>query len=307
MSQAMSQALSQAILSPELSEKIRRIELRAKRLVSDSLSGDYHSVFKGRGMTFDEVRPYQDSDDVRSIDWNVTARMGDAYVKQFIEERELSVIIAIDMSASQDFGSRVHSKAELAAELCAVLSFAAHKNNDKVGLLLFAEDIKLFLPARTGRKHVLRLVREVLSQEALGRSSNFSQAFTYLQKLVKRRSILILLSDFLGWQAQWNQAALNSLSKKHDFMAIQLKDPLEETFPAVGLLHLEDAETGEVRVIDSRSKAWRERFQHHRETLQQELQANLRSAKVDFVGLSSQEDYLTVLNNFFKQRLRRRR
>src|SRR5256886_6772805 len=226
----------------EILKKIRTLEIKTKGLVQTAFAGDYHSVFKGRGMNFSDVREYQPGDEIRSIDWNVTARFGSAFVKQFTEERELTVMLVVDVSASGNFGSTTQSKRELAAEVACLLAFSAIRNNDKVGLILFTDRVELFIPPKKGRLHTLRLIREILFFEPKGRGTQPAVALDYLNQVVHRRSVVFLISDF---QAPDFARALSVTSRRHDLIAIPIIDPREEDLPDVGLLTLEDAETGE--------------------------------------------------------------
>ncbi|MCA9971588.1 MAG: DUF58 domain-containing protein, partial [Anaerolineales bacterium] len=243
------------MLTSELYRKIRQIEIHTRHLVNASFAGEYQAVFKGRGMEFDEVRPYTPGDDVRGIDWNVTARSGTPYVKRYVEERELTVMLAWDASASGDFGSVNRFKRELAAELTAVLAFAATTNNDKVGLLIFTDRIERFIPPRKGRRHVLRLIRELLAFAPQGRGTDIRLALETLNHALKRRSILFLVSDFLADPAGY-AGILGVTNRRHDVVAVDLTDPLEQEVADVGLLALEDAETGELTWVDTGSRAW---------------------------------------------------
>ena len=230
------------MLTNDLIHKIRHIEIRTKRLVNDSFAGEYHSVFKGRGMEFEEVRPYQPGDEIRTIDWNVTARTGEPYVKRYIEERELTVMLVVDASASENFGSVQRFKRELAAELTAVLSFAATTNNDRVGLLIFTDQVELYIPPRKGRKHVLRLLRELLAFEPQRRGTDIKLALDTVNHILKRRSIIFLVSDFMANPDSY-RTALAVTNRRHDLIAVDLHDPLERTMGNVGLLAMEDPET----------------------------------------------------------------
>ncbi len=251
------------MLTADLMKKIRQIEIRTKRLVNDSFAGEYQSIFKGRGMAFDEVRPYQYGDEIRTIDWNVTARTGEPYVKRYVEERELTVMLLVDASASESFGSVNQFKRELAAELTAVLSFAATTNNDRVGLMIFTDQIELYIPPRKGRKHVLRLIRELLAFEPQGKGTDLKMALDHVNRILKRRSIIFLVSDFLADPAGYRRA-LAVTNRRHDVIAVDLTDPLEQAWTDVGLIALEDPESG------------RDRLGRHR---QQGLARRLREAR----------------------------
>lgn len=292
------------MLTPELMRKIRRIEITTKHLVADTFAGDYHSVFKGQGMEFDEVRPYLPGDEVRSIDWNVTARMGTPFVRRYREERELSAMIVVDASGSFDFGTRGQFKRDLSAELVAVLSFAATTNNDKVGLLIFTDQIEMLIPPRKGRSHVLRLVREMLVFEPQGRGTDVKLALDTINLVLKRRSVLFLISDFLTDPDVYRKA-MASTNRRHDVVAVDLCDPLEEEFAKVGMLALEDAETGELRWVDTSSRKWRDSFQRRVQRLENAKNELFTSLNVDRVKITTAEDYVSGLTAFFKERSRK--
>lgn len=292
------------MITTELMKKIRRIEIRTRRLVNDSYAGEYHSVFKGRGMEFDEVRPYQYGDEIRTIDWNVTARMGSPYVKRYVEERELSVLLLVDASASENFGSVKQFKRELAAELTAVLSFAATTNNDKVGLLIFTDQIELYIPPRKGRRHVLRLIRELLAFEPNGRGTDIEMALETANQILKRRSIIFLVSDFLA-EPDGYKKALAITNRRHDVIAIDLHDPLETKIADVGLLALEDPETGEIAWVDTSSHSWQKAFNQSASRLENDKLKVLRWANVDHIAIGTDEDYTAPLASFFHERARR--
>ena len=292
------------MLTTELMNKIRRIELRTRRMVNDSFAGEYHSVFKGQGMAFDEVRPYQPGDEIRAIDWNVTARTGEPYVKRYVEERELTVMLVVDMSASEDFGSVNRFKREVAAEITAVLSFAATTNNDKVGLLIFTDRIELFIPPRKGRKHVLRLVRELLAFEPKGTGTDIKLALDTVNQILKRRSILFLVSDFIA-DPRTYRAELDMTNKRHDVIAVDLSDPLESGLADVGLIALEDPETGAVAWVDTGDKQWRTAFRQRLARQRDATRGALRRAGVDHIPIHTHEDYTVPLTNFFRQRAKR--
>ena len=290
--------------SNDLMNQIRRIEIRTRHKVEDLFAGSYLSVFKGRGIEFDEVRPYQSGDDVRSVDWNVTARMGELYVKRFIEERELTVLLMVDVSGSQDFGSVGRFKREAVAEMAALLAFAASRNNDKVGLLLFTDRVEKYFPPRKGRRHILRLVRELLTYKPAGRGTDLKAALDYTNRMLKRRGIVFLLSDF---QADPNtyRKALNVAGRRHDLVAIDLHDPLEKNIAPVGLMVLEDAETGELMEVDTNDPAWRKAFQARQEQMDENIQHVLNGARVDRINLVTPDDFVNALTRFFQNRIRR--
>ncbi|MFP6566286.1 MAG: DUF58 domain-containing protein [Dehalococcoidia bacterium] len=293
------------ILTEELAEKIKRIEITARHLVTDSLAGEYHSVFKGMGMEFDEMRPYSPGDDVRRIDWNVTARMNTPYIRKYQEERELTVFLAVDASGSSDFGTTGQFKRELAAELAAVLSFAATTNNDKVGLLIFTDKPELIVPPRKGKRHVLRMVRDLLVFTPEGRGTSIESALDTINRVVKRRSITFLISDFLV-EPESLRRPLAATNRRHDVIALDLHDPMEHQIPDVGLMVLEDAETGELEWVDTSNKAWREAFEARTLDLEQQKRRLLSSLAIDHIQISTDKDYVVELNEFFARRSRRR-
>ena len=286
----------------EILKKIRRIELRTRRLVNSMFAGQYHSVFKGRGMNFEEVREYAPGDEIRSIDWNVTARMNAPYIKKYTEERELTVMLLVDVSASGMFGSVELSKRELAAEVASILAFSAINNNDKVGLILFTDRIELFIPPKKGRLHTLRLIREMLFFEPEGRGTDLAGALDYLNLVVSRRSVVFMISDFL---APDFTKSLTVSSKRHDLVAMPVIDKGESELPNVGIITLEDAETGEQIDVNTSSKAVRRALREINEDRLADLEYLLRSRRVDIVRLTTTEDYLIPLRNFFEQRERR--
>jgi uncharacterized protein (DUF58 family) len=286
----------------DILKKIRRLELRTRRLVESAFGGQYHSVFKGRGMNFEDVRAYNPGDEVRFIDRNVTARTGDLHVKNFTEERELTVILIVDVSASGSFGSVSQSKRELAAEVASLVAFSAIGNRDKVGLLLFADEVELFLPPRKGRGHVLRLIREILYYQPRGRGTNIAAALDYLNKVVIRRAVVFLLSDF---QAPDFSRPLAVTSRRHDLVAVPVVDPLEQALPDIGRVSLEDAETGAILEVNTSDRRVRTAFAQAATVRRQELLAQLRRARVDQITLQTDQDYLPALHAFFQQRERR--
>jgi len=294
------------MLPSELFQKIKQIEIRTRKMVNDSFAGEYHSVFKGRGMEFDEVRPYLPGDDIRTIDWNVTARTGHPYVKRYVEERELTVMLAVDASASESFGSVNRFKRELAAELTAVLAFAATTNNDRVGLMIFSDQIELLIPPRKGRTHILRLIRELLAFEPKGRGTNIGLALDSLNNLLKRRSIVFLISDFLG-DPRLYQKILAISNRRHDVVAMDLSDPLEYEIPNVGLLALEDAETGETIWVDTSQSAWQNEFHKRNRMFRDAITKIFHEVQIDRVRITTAQDYANALTQFFKMRARRLR
>lgn len=286
----------------EILKKIRRLELRTRRLVSSTFAGQYHSVFKGRGMNFEEVREYISGDEIRSIDWNVTARMNAPYVKKFTEEREMTVMLVVDVSASGSFGSIELSKRELAAEVASILAFSAINNNDKVGLLLFSDDVELFIPPKKGRLHTLRLIREMLYFEPKGKGTNLAGALDYLNRVISRRAVVFMISDFI---APDFSKALAVSSRRHDVVAMPVSDPGESALPDVGIVTLEDAETGEQIDINTGNRSVRRGLVELEEKRRKALSRLFRSKRVDIVSLSTAEDYLLALRAFFEQRERR--
>jgi len=286
----------------EILKKIRTLEIKTKGLVETVFAGNYHSVFKGRGMNFEDVREYQPGDEIRAIDWNVTARLGNAFVKKFTEERELTVMLIVDVSASGNFGSATQSKRELAAEVACLLAFSAIRNNDKVGLLLFTDQVELFIPPKKGRSHTLRLIREILFFEPVGRGTDPALALDYLNKIVTRRAVVFFISDF---QAPDFSHTLAVSGRRHDFIAVRIQDERETVLPNVGMITLEDAETGDQIEINTADRSTRARFSDLADEQGRELVRTLRRNNVDAITLRTDEDYLPALRAFFKSRERR--
>jgi uncharacterized protein (DUF58 family) len=294
----------------EILRKVRRIEIRTNRLVTDTLAGQYHSVFKGRGMNFDAVREYTPGDEVRTIDWNVTARAGRLFVKKFVEERELTLMLMVDVSASGDFGSGDQSKRELAAEIASVLAFSAVRNSDKVGLILFSDQIELYVPPRKGRRHVLRLVREVLGFEPQRHGTNLVRALDFVNDVVGRRAIVFLLSDFqTGHQTSESatdlRRALRQTNRRHDLVAMPIEDIREQALPDVGIVALEDAETGELIELNTSLATVRQRFAEIANDRARQLQRTLNAEAVDALRISTGQPYVASLMAFFKNRSRK--
>lgn len=283
----------------DILKKIRAIEIKTRGLVEAAFAGDYHSVFKGRGMNFEDVREYQPGDEIRAIDWNVTARLGTPFVKKFTEERELTVMLIVDVSASGNFGSTTQSKRELAAEVACLLAFSAIRNNDKVGLLLFTDRVELFIPPKKGRSHTLRLIREILFFEPVGRGTNPALALDSFNRIVTRRAVVFFISDF---QAPDFSKTLSVSGRRHDFIAFHVQDEREKVLPNIGIITLEDAETGEQIEIDTSDRATRTRFVDLAGEKQTELLRTLRRNNVDTIALRTGENYLPALRSFFKQR-----
>lgn len=286
----------------EILKKVRQIEIRTNREVTDVLGGQYHSVFKGRGMEFEEVREYMPGDEVRSIDWNVTARFGHPYIKKFKEERELTVMLLVDVSASGQFGSVKQTKNDLAAELAAVLAFSAIRNNDKVGLIMFTDAVELYVPPKKGRGHVLRVVREILAFQPKRRGTNLSLALDYLSHVQRRRAVCFVLSDF---QDKDFRKKLQVAGKRHDLVALSLRDPREEQLPAVGLVELRDAETDDSVTVDTFDRTVRDSFAKKAKERLESLQQLFRSTAVDHVEIRCDQDYMLPLVKFFRMRERR--
>jgi len=286
----------------ELIRKVRRIEISTRKVVNEVMAGQYHSVFKGRGMEFSEVREYQPGDDVRIIDWNVTARMGAPFVKVFHEERELTVILMVDASRSLYFGTKDKTKAELAAELCALLAFSAVQNSDRVGLIIFTDRIEKSIPPKKGRQHALRIVREVLNFEPRGKNTDIAGALQYLSRIHKRRAVVFLVSDFM---AEGYDRALAVAGRRHDLIAVPLSDPREKSMEPVGLIELEDAETGESVVIDTDDPTARELFAGAVGIADSARGRLFTSIDLDAIPVRTGEDYERSLVRFFRSRARR--
>ncbi len=292
------------MLPREVIRQIRRLQLKARRAVEDLLGGEYHSVFKGTGIAFEEVREYQPGDDIRAIDWNVTARMGHPFIKRFIEERELTVVLAVDCSGSQQFGTRTQQKREVAAELAAVLAFSAISNNDRVGLVQFTDRVERFVPPRKGTRHVLRIIRDVLFYQPEGRGTSLREGLDFLNRVLHRRTIVFLLSDFLDREYE---SSFKRTGRRHDLIALRISDPREEDLPAVGLLELKDAETGERLLLDTNSAAVRQAFRAAAEQRRTVLRQLSRQAHVDLIEVSTDGGHLDALIRFFRLRERRLR
>jgi uncharacterized protein (DUF58 family) len=312
----------------DILKKIRLIELRTNRLVSETLAGQYHSVFKGQGMNFDEVREYQPGDDVRAIDWNVTARMNHPYIKKFVEERELTVMLVVDLSGSGLFGSGEQSKRELAAEIASVLAFSAIRNNDKVGLILFTEGVEKYIPPRKGRKHVLRVIREILFYEPQRHGTDLNQPLEFLSRVVLHRAIVVVISDFLGQSApsrteiaahlrrqvvmsenlaQTSLVSLRQANRRHDVVAVQVTDRFELELPNLGYLVLKDAETAEVIEVNTGDERRRQAFIRRQTDRQRELKKLFAAAGIDSIQLRTDRPYAAELGKFFEAREKRRR
>lgn len=290
------------MIPDELFKKIRQIEVRTKGLVQNVFGGEYHTAFKGQGIEFSEVRPYQFGDEIRNIDWNVSARTNDTYVKVYEEEREQTVMLLVDVSGSGNFGTQGKFKREMAAEVCAVIAFSAVQNNDKVGLLLFSDEVELFVPPKKGRRHVLRMVRDLFAYEPDSHGTDIQGALDHLMRLVRRRAVVVLISDFFD---AGYEKTLRGAGRRHDLVAVHLQDPREEELPPVGLVDFVDAETGETVTLDTRSSEARERYAEHAHQQRADTKALLRRARVDTVPIRTDEGYVEPLIRFFRQRNRR--
>lgn len=290
------------MLTREELREIRRIEIITKRQVNDQMAGSYQSVFKGRGMSFSDVRLYQPGDDIRRIDWNVSARATDAYVKQFVEERELTVMILVDMSGSLDFGSKEESKRKVAAKLAALLAFSAVKNNDRVGLVLFTDEVEKYIPPKKGRKHVLRLIREILSYEPKNKGTDVGVALQFLAYITKRKVVTFLISDFLTPNFE---RPLKVAAKRHDLVPILLSDPLENELPNIGVAWVENPETGEIHPIPTHLKGFREAFKKRRAKEREALTTLFLKLKIDLIELETGTSFVRPLLDYFKLRARR--
>lgn len=297
--------VSQSALDPrEILRKVRRVEISTRGLVDEVFSGQYHSVFKGRGMDFAEVREYQFGDDVRSIDWNVTARVGSPFVKVLEEERELTVMLVVDVSASGDFGTRERMKAEVAIEISALLAFSAIRNNDKVGLIVFSDQIEKFVPPRKGRRHALRVVRELVFHKPRARSTDIAGALEYLNRVQRKRAVAFFVSDF---NDQGFGRPLAVAARRHDLIAVRVGDVRERDLPPLGLLELEDPETGERLVVNTSSGRFREAFSRTVRARRERLDDEMRRSGVDLIDVETGVSYVEPLHRFFRERIRRLR
>ena len=286
----------------EVLKQVRRVEIATRGLVNDVFSGEYHSVFKGLGMSFAEVREYQYGDDIRNIDWNVTARAGAPFVKVFEEERELTVVLLVDVSGSGDFGTGGRMKEEVAAEICAILAFSAITNNDKVGLILFSDRIEKFVPPRKGRRHVLRVLRELIYTRAEGRGTDVGAALEYLAKVVSRRAVVFVVSDFL---AEGHERALAVAARRHDLVAIRIGDRREAELPDIGLVDFEDAESGARVTVNLSDRGFREAFATRARADDEARTQLFRRTGVDVIEVSADRPYIERLMRFFRERARR--
>ncbi|HEY8211690.1 MAG TPA: DUF58 domain-containing protein [Myxococcaceae bacterium] len=290
------------MLPKELIRRIRKLEITTRKVVSDVLAGQYHSVFKGRGMAFSEVRQYQPGDEIRVIDWNVTARMNEAYVKVFTEERELTVMLVVDVSASKEFGSRDRSKSEIAAEAAAQIAFSAIANNDRVGLILFSDRVEKTIPPKKGRKHVMRLITDILTFKPQGKGTDLGAGLNYLSKVVKRKAVTFLVSDFL---APDYETPMRVVGRRHDLVPVVISDPLEARLPRLGLVELEDPETGGRLLVDISNPLVRGIFAKEMGRVREERRRLFRKLSLDHVELDAGEDHGAALARFFRMRARR--
>ncbi len=286
------------MLTKDIIKQVRQIEIKTRGVVNEVFSGEYHSVFKGRGMEFSEVREYQVGDDIRSIDWNVTARLGHPFIKVFEEERELTLMLLVDLSGSLNFGSISKTKQQIATEISAILAFSALKNNDKVGLILFTDRIEKFVPPRKGKSHVLRIIREVLSFEPEGNRTNIKAALEYFNSAIKKKAIVFLISDFID---DGYDKIIKTVSKKHDFVSIVLKDPRELDIPSLGLINFMDSETGELRFIDTSNKSVQQAVMNNIQQIESKRKQLFKTSGIDTINISN-VDYLKPLIEFFKLR-----
>lgn len=291
------------MLQREIIRKVRRLELVTRRKASNRLAGEYHSVFKGRGMDFDEVQPYAPGDDVRFIDWNVSARTGELFIKRFVEERELTVLVVVDSSASLRFGTTSESKADVVAELAAVLAFSATRNNDRVGLVIFSEEVEQYIPPKKGRKHVLRIIRDILDKSGKGRGTNLSAALDFVARVSRRKAVVFVISDFLDGDYE---RALKLAARRHDVVPLIIEDPFEVALPKTGgLIPIRDLETGAQSWLDLGSKRQIRGYNEGVERARQERDRRFRRLRLDTVTVDTQEPYLDRLVAFFRRRASR--
>ena len=292
------------MIPKEILKQIHHIEIRSGRMVNDIFAGQYSSVFKGRGMEFAEVREYMPGDDIRTIDWNVTARYGKPYVKKFTEEREQTVILLVDASASQKFGTKNKFKSEITAEFASVLAFSAIKNNDRVGMIIFTDKIEKIIRPKKGRNHILRLIREILFFKPEGKGTDITQALKYLNELWRRKSVVFLLSDFAD---KHFENAMRITNRKHDLIAVNFSDPLEVSLPKIGLMELEDSETGKRIVIDTSNAMFIKEYKTKKDNRKKDLESIFLKSHVDYINISTDKSYILPLIQFFKKREKRLR
>jgi len=291
------------VKTQDLIKKVRKIEIKTRGLSNQLFSGEYHTAFKGRGMAFSEVREYQSGDDVRLIDWNVTARSGDAYIKVFEEERELTTMLLVDVSGSKIFGTGEQSKKDLITELSAVLSFSAIQNNDKVGVIFFSDKVEKYIPPKKGKSHILRIIRELIEFEPESKKTDIGAALEFLTSVIKKRAIVFLMSDFISPDFE---NPLRIATKRHDLIAVKLFDDKEFTLPNIGLINVVDSETGETMWIDTSDKKTIRKFEDERADFTKKLVTMLLKNKVDIIDLKTDDSYVVPLRQFFKKREGRR-
>lgn len=291
------------ILTPEVLARLKGIQFRMHSLVTELFSGEYVSAFKGRGMEFEEVRPYQPGDDIRDIDWNVTARTGAPFIKIYREERELTLMFVVDVSASMHFGSMRQFKSEMAAEVTALLAYAALKNNDKTGLIIFSDHVEHYLPPKKGRAHVWRVIRDILSHRSKAQTTDLKLPLEFLNRVAKRKVVSFVISDFLG---DGFEQALRQTSRRHDLIAISIEDPREHSLPNVGLIELRDAETGRLALVDTRNDSLRKRWQEAFQLSRAKRERIFQQSGVDHISLSTEKSPVDALVRFFQKRERRR-
>ena len=287
----------------ELLKKVRKIEIKTKGLSNHIFSGEYHTAFKGKGMAFSEVRGYQPGDDVRSIDWNVTARYNNPFVKVFEEEREMTVILLIDISGSSDFGTQTQLKREVATEIAAVLSFSAINNNDKIGVIFFSDKIEKFIPPKKGKSHILRIIRELITFKSENKKTNLEEALIYFNNVIKKRSVCFILSDFMDNNFD---KSLKIARNKHDIIALRIHDEREEQLVDVGLMKVEDTETGNLKWVDTSNKTIRKEFRKNYLSFEKNIKQTLQNSAVDHIDIKTGKDYVKPLINFFKNRGRKK-
>jgi len=286
----------------ELLKKVRKIEIKTKGLSNHIFSGEYHTAFKGKGMAFSEVREYQPGDDVRSIDWNVTARYNNPFVKVFEEEREMTVILLIDLSGSSDFGTQNQLKREVATEISAVLSFSAIHNNDKIGVIFFSDKIEKFIPPKKGKSHILRIIRELITFKSESKKTNIQIALKYFNNVIKKRAVCFIISDFMD---KGFDKSLKIAKNKHDVIALRVHDEREESLIDVGMIKIRDTENGDLRWVDTSNKNLRDQFQKNYHKFEKNLKQTLQNSGVDHIDISTGKDYIKPLKNFFKNRGKR--
>jgi uncharacterized protein (DUF58 family) len=285
----------------DLLKKVRKIELKTKGLSNHIFAGEYHTAFKGRGMAFSEVREYQPGDDIRTIDWNVTARFNTPFIKVFEEERELTVMLIIDVSGSKNFGTQKQMKQELVTELSAVLAFSAIQNNDKIGVIFFSDKVEKFIPPKKGKSHILRIIRELIAFEPENKGTDIGEALRYFNNVIKKRAVCFVISDFMGDNFE---APLKIANKKHDVVTIRINDKREEELPDIGLIQMKDAETGEVKWIDTGNKSIRQNYKKNYLRNKEEVNQLFKNSGVDTIQLRTDMDYIKPLIQFFKRRVK---